>query len=246
MAKRNFVQTQPTNLSVVNNKLKIKIDDLCQKVESRTLSTLLKDIINALVRNRIDEAKTFIKKHKKKIISIEDADPRDILKVTEGPNTRTFKIGSPEYSEFMKKLSTTSTFADWFLFTHPDQQEIVDYDFTGPTKLSGISGSGKTCIVIKRAIRIANENTEANILLVTLNPSLAKLIEKLVDLSITDKRVRDRIKVHSLFSILQEILRDFEPGREKYYSDVDEKLNEHVDELFVEFYRCWNNNNDAT
>ena len=67
----------------------------------------------------------------------------------------------------------------------------------------------------------------------------------MVDLSITDKRVRDRIKVHSLFSILQEILRDFEPGREKYYSDVDEKLNEHVDELFVEFYRCWNNNNDA-
>ena len=51
----------------------------------------------------------------------------------------------------MKKLSTTSTFADWFLFTHPDQQEIVDYDFTGPTKLS-ISGSGKTCIVIKRAL----------------------------------------------------------------------------------------------
>jgi len=31
MAKRNFVQTQPTNLSVaVNNKLKIKIDDLFQ------------------------------------------------------------------------------------------------------------------------------------------------------------------------------------------------------------------------
>ena len=36
MARRNFVQTQPTNLSVaVNNKLKIKIDDL-QHIEPLT------------------------------------------------------------------------------------------------------------------------------------------------------------------------------------------------------------------
>ena len=56
---------RPLN-QLMSNPIK-EIDDLCQKVESKTLSTLLRDIINALVRNRIDEAKTFIGKHQKKL-----------------------------------------------------------------------------------------------------------------------------------------------------------------------------------
>jgi superfamily I DNA and RNA helicase len=64
---------------------------------------------------------------------------------------------------------------------HPEQERCVDVDFSASSKLLGVSGSGKTCVLVKRAVRLANKYPSEKVLVVTLNRSLANLIKELVD-----------------------------------------------------------------
>jgi len=57
--------------------------------------------------------------------------------------------------------------------------------------------------------------------------------------------LRARIDVTSFFELARTLLLSFEPESAKHYQDVTWKLNEHVDEVFREYYRCWANNEDA-
>ena len=43
----------------------------------------------------------------------------------------------------------------------PEQARVAEKDFTGPAQLSGVSGSGKTCVAIKRALRLAEKSPDS-------------------------------------------------------------------------------------
>ncbi|MBV5275891.1 MAG: AAA family ATPase [Lamprocystis purpurea] len=133
---------------------------------------------------------------------------------------------------------------DWMLFLHPDQQEVVDKDFSSPAKLSGVSGSGKTCIVVKRAVRLADTYEGERVLILTLNRQLARLINEMVEAA-CPVDVRSRIDVKPFFSLCQELLHRFEPENDKLYDDVTWKSMEHIDEIWREYYRCELNNSSA-
>ena len=75
----------------------------------------------------------------------------------------------------------SASFQQWMLFMHPEQKAIVEKEFNGPARLSGVSGSGKTCVVVKRAIYLAQKYPAEEILVLTLNKSLAKLIDDLTE-----------------------------------------------------------------
>lgn len=70
--------------------------------------------------------------------------------------------------------------ADWMLFLHPEQKRVAQKDFRGPARLRGVSGSGKTCVLVHRARYLAKKYREP-ILLVTLTESMRKLLEQLAD-----------------------------------------------------------------
>jgi len=71
------------------------------------------------------------------------------------------------------------------------------------------------------------------------------LIEKLVAAASPDEGTRNAIRVTSFFQLCQEFLNQLEPQNRRLYSDVTWKLNEHIDEVFREYYRCWLNNSGA-
>ena len=54
--------------------------------------------------------------------------------------------------EEIKKLFAPDRFQDWMLFPHPEQKRIAEKDFDRPTVLTGVSGSGKTCVVVRREV----------------------------------------------------------------------------------------------
>ena len=122
---------------------------------------------------------------------------------------------------------------EWLLFLHPEQAAVVNADFSGPAQLSGVSGSGKTCVAIHRALRLASESPRPRILVVTLNRSLAGLIENLIHAAATDV-IRKAITVTSFFGLCQKLITEFEPDGIRSYADVTWKLNEHIDEVFRE------------
>ena len=58
-----------------------------------------------------------------------------------------------EFSNFFDKHSL----ADWMLFLHPEQKKVAEKDFRGPARLRGVSGSGKTSVLVHRARFLAKK-----------------------------------------------------------------------------------------
>jgi len=82
-----------------------------------------------------------------------------------------------------------------------------------------------------------------------LNKSLAALIRELVNNACNNKDIRETIQVKSFFGLCQEYLTQFEPKNKKLYNDVTWKnsysTEEHIEEIWREFYQCKLNNDDA-
>lgn len=70
--------------------------------------------------------------------------------------------------------------ADWMLFLHPEQKKLAIRDFQGAARLRGVSGSGKTSVLVHRARYLAKKYHQP-ILLVTLTESTRKLLDHLAD-----------------------------------------------------------------
>lgn len=47
---------------------------------------------------------------------------------------------------------------DWMVFLHPLQREVVDRSFSGPARVKGAPGTGKTVVALHRAARLAKES----------------------------------------------------------------------------------------
>lgn len=153
-------------------------------------------------------------------------------------------LDQEQYKRMIEHYARTEDYRDWMLFMHPEQQKLVDADFAGPAKLSGVSGSGKTCVLVNRAISLASRYPGERILVLTLNRSLAVLINSLVDKS-APVDVRPSIEVLPYFRLCQRLLAVFEPQNGRLYDDVTWKSKEHIDEVWREFYRCELNNDSA-
>jgi hypothetical protein len=143
----------------------------------------------------------------------------------------------------------TANFKEWMLFLHPAQRSIVDKDFAGPTRLAGVSGSGKTCVVIHRAVRLAKADPAKQILVLTLNDALSKLIQELIQAQ-CGSALPANISIKSIFQLCFEKLVKLEPDKRDYYSRRTVARNayvasEHIDEIWQEYFHCLNNNHDA-
>ena len=78
------------------------------------------------------------------------------------------------------ELFKRGTLAEWMLYLHPEQKQVAERELRGPSRLRGVSGSGKTCVLVHRARNLVKKYKQP-ILLVTLTESMRKLLERLVD-----------------------------------------------------------------
>lgn len=212
-------------------------------IDDEELKSLIFDVLVELASGDFESVKNRIrfsapKSDSEKLTPIDIAEKEGTLQIKDGENVRAIKIGSKEYEEWVETFLQSENELDWFLFMHPEQEKFVNANYPGAATLSGVSGSGKTCIAIRRAVRLATSYLSETIAIVTLNRSLARMIASLVDHICPNKDTRDRIKVFSFFELCQMLLKEFEPENQKHYSDVTWVLEEHIDEVFREFYRC--------
>ena len=90
----------------------------------------------------------------------------------------------------------------WTIFLHPAQQELVEKDFSGPARVTGSAGTGKTIVALHRAVFLAKQNPESRVLLTTFSDSLANALkEKLKHLIGNTPRLAERLEIHSLDTI---------------------------------------------
>ena len=90
----------------------------------------------------------------------------------------------------------------WTVFLHPEQRQWVERDYTGPARISGSAGTGKTIVALHRAVHLARAHPEARVLLTTFSDTLANALHtKLKRLVGSEPRLAERIDVHSLDAI---------------------------------------------
>ena len=90
----------------------------------------------------------------------------------------------------------------WSIFLHPEQRQWVERSYTGPARVSGSAGTGKTIVALHRAAYLARTQPEARILLTTFSDMLASSLHaKLKRLLGNEPRLAERIDVYSLDAI---------------------------------------------
>ncbi len=65
----------------------------------------------------------------------------------------------------------------WAVFLHPSQRHIAEQDFSGPARVSGSAGTGKTVVALHRAANILKSNKQAKVLLTTFSSPLANTLK---------------------------------------------------------------------
>lgn len=214
--------------------------------ENNDQAIAIHDVLILLRQDKREEAldRTKVFLGEASAISILRTD-EEILALADSKNIKTIPSDDPDYQKIFEHFLKSTTYMEWMLYLHPDQETIVEDDYKGPVRLAGVSGSGKTCIIVQRAIRLAKKYPGQKILVLTLNRQLANLIKDMVDAACPETIRRQYIEVMPFFKLCQKLLHEFEPQNDKLYDDTTWKSKEHVDEIWREFYRCQLNVDDA-
>jgi hypothetical protein len=65
----------------------------------------------------------------------------------------------------------------WTVFLHSAQRRFVERSYTGPARISGSAGTGKTTVALHRAVFLARRDPAARVLLTTFSDTLASALK---------------------------------------------------------------------
>lgn len=228
----------------------VSTDDQIQDVSTlcgdQEQQLTMMDVLLSLKSGDVINAKNHIDVYVGHSTPVVDLQPQQVALIQSSESAVLVSDVDPElFQHFVE----TASFEQWMLYLHPSQREHVARDFDGSAKLAGVSGSGKTCVVVHRALRLAESKRTERVLIVTLSAALASLINRLIDVARGDLRPQN-IKVMSIFDLCYEKLLELEPAKQDYYTKRtiaknSHAISEHIDEIWREYFLCENNNLDA-
>jgi mRNA-degrading endonuclease RelE of RelBE toxin-antitoxin system len=95
-----------------------------------------------------------------------------------------------------------SPWEKWTVFLHPAQRQWIERDYSGPARVSGSAGTGKTIVALHRAVHLARLNQDSRVLLATFSETLASALgTKLQNLISNQPRLAERLEIHSMAAI---------------------------------------------
>jgi hypothetical protein len=90
----------------------------------------------------------------------------------------------------------------WTTFLHPAQRQWVEREYSGPARVSGSAGTGKTVVALHRAVHLARRHPDARVLLTTFSDTLANALrQKLHRLIGNEPRLAERLEVKAMNSL---------------------------------------------
>ncbi|MFC3174996.1 3'-5' exonuclease [Novosphingobium bradum] len=97
------------------------------------------------------------------------------------------------------RAALAQPFEKWAVFLHPAQRVLAERAWTGPARVTGSAGTGKTIVALHRAVHIARADPSARVLLTTFSKPLATaLVAKRDVLTEAEPALRERIVVRPL------------------------------------------------
>jgi hypothetical protein len=94
----------------------------------------------------------------------------------------------------------------WAVFLHPAQRRLVERNYTGPARISGSAGTGKSIVALHRAVALARSHAPSQVLVTTFSKSLANALKaRLRALIGNETEIAQRISVYPVTGIAYEI-----------------------------------------
>ncbi len=96
----------------------------------------------------------------------------------------------------------------WAVFLHPVQRHVVEKHFSGPARVFGTAGTGKTVVAVHRAAYLARANPDARVLLTTFSDTLADVLHAKLKLLIhNEPRLAERVEVEAINAVGERLYR---------------------------------------
>lgn len=96
----------------------------------------------------------------------------------------------------------------WMIFLHPKQKQIVIGDYSGPIRVSGSAGTGKTIVALHRAVHLAKNKPDSRVLLTTFSDTLANALRiKLRRLIHSQPKLGDQIEIYAMNTMGERLYR---------------------------------------
>jgi hypothetical protein len=114
-----------------------------------------------------------------------------------------------------------------------DQEQFVTLDRPGHFRIQGASGSGKTVVLLHRAVRLARSSPSGEVRVFTINRSLAELLR--ANIQAVHGVVPDNLHIEAFYDFLLRCVGLF--GRQGHYRLVDDRSGERIGISWRDFYR---------
>mgnify|MGYP003143555190 CR=1 FL=1 len=101
-------------------------------------------------------------------------------------------------SEEELRLALDFPWEKWSVFLHPSQREVVDCDFSGPARVTGTAGTGKTIVALHRAAQAVRKDPQARLLLTSFSRPLANALRPKLRVLLADRpETLNRVSISS-------------------------------------------------
>lgn len=120
----------------------------------------------------------------------------------------------------LREIIETGDFQQWRTFLHPQQRKFVKKRFNGPARISGGAGTGKTVVLVHRAVALTRADPAARVIATTFTKALAGQLQgqiRTLDSSVplAGSLGGSGVYVRGLDQLAAEVLRgEFTPGAE--------------------------------
>ncbi|MEU6034690.1 UvrD-helicase domain-containing protein [Actinomadura sp. NPDC047616] len=176
----------------------------------------------------------------------------EVLEQVTRPVTYT-DVDTEDYAAALARPTTVTTddielqtvleadFGRWKVFLHPTQRKLVDREYSGPARVSGGPGTGKTIVALHRVKYLVDRlppGDDKPVLLTTFNKNLAAdLRKRLLDLG--GPETVARVEIVNIDKLATKIVTEAEPGGKRRWIDDAKALQEWRDLLMELGETAW-------
>jgi AAA domain/UvrD-like helicase C-terminal domain len=200
------------------------------KAFDETKAKLILDLIFEMREGKLDAARARIEQFQEQAIPIQSDSNMEEAAIASTVNSDRATLLTGLSEGQLKSLFSPDKFQDWMLFLNPDQKRIAHTDYDRPAVLAGVSGSGKTCVVVHRAKYLAKKYPNERIGIITLNRNLSRMIQNLLVELCSDQECKN-IEVLAVYDYFKTLVEYF--GPEEYLNQLMVLAGDHEHNLAI-------------
>ncbi len=112
---------------------------------------------------------------------------------------------------------------EWMVYLHPSQRGLVEKTFSGPARVSGSAGTGKTVVALHRAAELAARQA-GSVLLTCFSRTLADSLAEKLNQLMPEPETRARVTVINLHRLAQQLAPQMGLGAPRIHAESLEPM----------------------